>query len=329
MAAGNEEDELNLQVLLEKPTILMIEADMNHLTALYETGHCKDLITDHFSQLQNALKIVLESAVKPHNNLERRNHTKRRFMSFLLTILEPNKLEPELVTKTLDYILMANCARTNRSVGSEEVAAFSSALCHCGVLYYALESDRAKLQQWDLVRAFRWCVNLNRMNGARNLLYVIAALPPCTLAHITSSSFSQNLLPMAFAMIEMGVFCYHQDCVADKRPKDEMFDELVLKIKEQPKSLQQLARLTIRSCMKDVDVVRGSYSLPIPVLLQDYVSLKFLDATITHMYFPDSIPTGYNVTRDINRTYGTKFPSASTSSEAAIKWRWKLQNDFP
>ncbi|XP_067940916.1 uncharacterized protein [Watersipora subatra] len=334
MTAGNEDDELNLNVFSKRPTISGVEKDLNYLTALYESGLCKDLITKHFSKLQNALRIVVKSPLLRYPsmlNCERDQHifNVQRFTSLLLTIIDPSKLESGLVTETLDYILRDRQFETNSIYRDRRRAAFFSASYHCGVLYHALESDRVKLRQWNLVRAFHDCLDAGRMNGARNLLYVIAAMPPCTLAHITSRSISQNLLPIAFAMIEMGVFCYHQDCVADERPKDEMFDELVFKIKEQPKSLQQLARLTIRSCMKDGDVVRGSYSLPILVSLQDYVSLKFLDATITHMYFPDSIPTGYDVTHDINRTYGTEFSSASTSSETATEWRWKLQNDLP
>ena len=48
----------------------------------------------------------------------------------------------------------------------------------------------------------------------------------------------------------------------------------------QPPSLLQLARLSVRKCMRDVHVLEDCYKLPIPHHLQDYLSLRSLNAKI-------------------------------------------------
>ena len=49
-----------------------------------------------------------------------------------------------------------------------------------------------------------------------------------------------------------------------------------------PLSLKQLARICIRKNMKDISVMRDCYKLPIPAVLQDYLSLWHINAKIRH-----------------------------------------------
>ena len=51
-----------------------------------------------------------------------------------------------------------------------------------------------------------------------------------------------------------------------------------------PSSLKQLTRLAVRAEMKDVIIIEDSYKLPLPACLQDYVSLRNLEATIRSHY---------------------------------------------
>ena len=58
----------------------------------------------------------------------------------------------------------------------------------------------------------------------------------------------------------------------------------------QPPSLLQLARLSVRKSMRDVHVLEDCYKLPIPHHLQDYLSLRSLDAKIRPWFIKKEKP---------------------------------------
>ena len=95
---------------------------------------------------------------------------------------------------------------------------------------------------------------------------------------------------LAFTLIDLGLFCRQMkklfsvtDCVCKR------LSELThSKAQQTPLSLKQLARLAVRSNMKDVDIVADCYKLPIKKLgsedndqdLKDYLSFCCLNAPI-------------------------------------------------
>ena len=314
-------------MLKEATKISVVAADSEHLLSLYKSGHLNLNSPATVSQLKEASRIILDSVKDTKDVVERRSNVKRRFIGLLLTILRPADVDLELAFSAVDY-----CIKTGIQVGSPvhlyRRKVLKAALEKSGVLYHFLNQKRHLQAPCDLVSPFRWCVNLHLWQGANNLLYILTSLPRCTLAHIVSSSYTENLLPLALAMIEIGIFCSHENCANDSRPKEEKFDKLIARIKQEPLSLLQLSRRVVRDQMKDFDVVRDSYTLPIPKILQDYVSLRFLDATIANMYFPNYQPMEYDLTRAIHRRYGVKFELPDVSYEGERAKMWKLDDDY-
>ena len=56
-----------------------------------------------------------------------------------------------------------------------------------------------------------------------------------------------------------------------------------------PPSHKQPTRLSVRAEMKDVTIIEDSYKLPLPTCLQDYVSLRNLEATIRSHYIVEKL----------------------------------------
>lgn len=258
---------------------------------------------------------------------------KRQFLSLALTVFRPEDIttdeDRKLIKDAIDFIVMKNSFSSHQSTGHQiRRKIIGAATNKPGALYYYLEQQRVLGEGLSqLVSSFRWCVNLKRLNGARNLLYIMSEVPKCTLAHIISSSFDESIMGITFAMIEIGIFCYHNNCVCDDRPTNEKFDLLISKIKMQPLSLQQLARLVVRKTMKDVDLVTDSYKLPIPKLLQRYVNLRFLNASIAGMYFDNYEPEKYDIVSVINGRYGMDFDQ-SVISQQNRRSHWSVEDDF-
>lgn len=119
-----------------------------------------------------------------------------------------------------------------------------------------------------------------------SLLTVTAKTSPAALWHhlvINNTCRQQNWHWLACVLMDIGLVClnYQGDLFENAECRCRRSTELAYKaVRSRPLMLKQLARLAIRNCMKDVDVVTDCYKLPLKKELQDYVSLRCLNASI-------------------------------------------------
>ena len=78
--------------------------------------------------------------------------------------------------------------------------------------------------------------------------------------------------------------------------------------KTNPSSLLQLSRKAVRNCMREGHVLEDCYKLPIPTLMQDYLSLRCLNAKIRKWIIKEEKPSftdyeQYDVKKEVLKRY--------------------------
>ncbi|KAF6038383.1 hypothetical protein EB796_003286 [Bugula neritina] len=325
------EKTFSLQCLGEgRITMPMIQEDSDLLEELFHSGYFNKGEEGVVATLKKALSIVYKHFDSKRMGNELRCGNIRYFLSVVLTILKPTDFSLEKERDLLrNYIELVLLVRFSKPVQEkllrylEQASSFKS-----GILYNFIRLYPEAKSNSFMVPAFRFAVNYHHYRGARNLLYLIACMPPCTLAYIVSSSYDEEMLPIALAMIEIGIVCQHVNCADDQRPVNKKFDKLISKAKENPLSLQQLCRLKIRSRLSNVDVVRDCYKLPLPRLLQDYVGLRFLNPSIANQFFSGFKRLSYDVTYDIKRRYDVDYSAVADADDSLPHPKWLLKDDW-
>ena len=177
------------------------------------------------------------------------------------------------------------------------------------MLYYCLKFNPACLPISGIFELLEHC-NEYSLRNVENILTMSTGLDetrelgPQYRLEICTRFNDCCTLHMLYTLLDLGMFQTVVQLLkhtpALREPQESALSEpmeLLLTAIKQPPSLLQLARLAVRKCMRDVDVLEDCYKLPIPCHLQDYLSFRSLNAEIRPWLIKKEKPSLTDYTR--------------------------------
>ena len=176
------------------------------------------------------------------------------------------------------------------------------------MLYYCLKFNPACLPISGIFELLGHC-NEYSLRNVKNILTMSTGqdetrdLGPQYRLEICTPLNDCCTLHMLYTLLDLGmvqtVVQLLKTTPALREPQEPALSEpmeLLLTAIKQPPSLLHLARLAVRKCMRDVDVLEDCYKLPIPCHLQDYLSFRSLNAEIRLFFIKKEKPSPIDYT---------------------------------